>query len=140
MGHKQILIVDDEPVLAMGLVEALEQLHQPYQASAVYSGEQALERLHHSTPDLVVTDLGLPGINGLELVRWVRAFYPHMPTILITAEANDALEREARACGAWGFMAKPFDLQRFVEAVGHVLHAPPTGRVAVEQRQAPIQG
>jgi two-component system response regulator FlrC len=138
MKHKQILIVDDARDLAAGLVEALEQLHQPYRASAVYSAEQALERLHQSPPDLMVTDLGLPGINGLELVRWVRAFYPHMPTILITAEADAAIERQARAYGAWGFMTKPFDLQRFVETVGHVLHAPRMEHAAVEQRPASL--
>jgi DNA-binding NtrC family response regulator len=134
MALKQILIVDDKPVLATGLAEVLKQSNQQYQVSVVHSGEEALERLHRSPQDLLITDLCMSGINGMELIRRVRDFYPHMPTILTTARGDDAVERKARSAGAWGFIAKPFDLQLLVETVDDVLHSPRAERISVEQR------
>ncbi|MGD1995109.1 MAG: response regulator [Anaerolineae bacterium] len=136
MHPKQILIVDDEPVLARGLVEALTRSNGEYQVYVAHSGEEALELLHRSPQDLLVTDLHMPGIDGLELIRWVRAFYPHMTTILITATADDVVERQARSCGVSGFIAKPFELQRFLETVRDLLHAPGAEQVTAEQRKA----
>jgi len=134
MTLKQILIVDDKPVLATGLAEVLRQSNQQYQVSVVHSGEEALERLHRSPQDLLITDLCMSGINGMELIRWVRDFYPHMPTILTTARGDDAVERKARSAGAWGFIAKPFDLQLLIETVDNVLHSRKVERIPVEQR------
>ncbi len=124
MRPKHILIVDDEPALALGLVEALKQSGQPYQASAVHSGEEALAQLDRLPQDLLITDLCMPGIDGLALIRWVRTFYPCMPTILVTAATDEAVELKARAAGAWDLITKPFDLQVFLDAVDTVLHSP----------------
>jgi len=152
MTSKQILIVDDEPALAMGLAEALRQSNQQYQVSVVHSGEEALERLHRSPQDLLITDLCMSGINGMELIRWVRDSYPHMPTILTTAKEGDAVAQKARSAGAWGFIAKPFDLQLLFETVDNVLHSPRAegstawpscqidGRTATRSSPTPLAG
>ncbi len=134
MTYKQILIVDDEPVLATGLAEVLKQSNQQYRVSVVHSGEEALERLHWSPQDLLITDLCMSGISGMELIRRVRTFYPQMPTILTTAKDDDGVERRARSAGAWGFIAKPFDLQLLIETVDTVLRSPGAKRIPVEQR------
>jgi two-component system response regulator YesN len=123
MKPKQILIVDDKPTLADRLAEALKSSSLDYQIILAYSGEKALEWLHRSTLDLLITDLHMPGIGGLDLIRWVRAFYPDMPTLLVTAGADETVAQKARSHGAWGFITKPFDLDLFVETVCSILHS-----------------
>jgi CheY-like chemotaxis protein len=121
MATRHILIVDDEPRVAFFLSKALERSSAEYKTSIVHSGEEALDVLNRSSVDLLVTDLRLPGISGLELMRWVRASSPQTRTMLITAYGNDEVEAEARRLEAYRYITKPFNLNDFTQAVQEAL-------------------
>ncbi len=114
---KHILIVDDEPKVAFFLRGALERSGGDFHVSTARSGEEALEVLESSEVDLLVTDLRMPGLSGLELIRWVRGTSPQTRTILITAYGDDEVEAEARRLEAYRYITKPFDIGDFTQAV-----------------------
>lgn len=120
-SDEHVLIVDDEPNVALYLSEALEGADHDYQVSIAQTGEEALEIMEESTVDLLVTDLRMPGISGLELIRWVRASSPNTRTILITAYGDDEVEAEARRLEAYRYLTKPFDIGDFRQAVQEAL-------------------
>jgi CheY-like chemotaxis protein len=128
MTTKNVLIVDDEPKVAFFLGKGLERSGHNYNINVAQSGEEALDILDESEIDLLVTDLRMPGINGLELIRWVKATSPDTRTILITAYGNDDVEAEARRLEAYRYITKPFDIGDFTETVQQAL-----GDVAVSQ-------
>jgi DNA-binding response OmpR family regulator len=121
MTPRHILIVDDEPRVAFILSKALERADHEYKVSIAHSGEEALEALNRSQVDLLITDLRLPGISGLELMRWVRASSPRTRAILITAYGNDEVEAEARRLEAYRYITKPFNVEHFTQAVQEAL-------------------
>ncbi len=123
---KHVLIVDDEPKVGFFLKEALRRSGQDCQVTVVHSGEQAQQVLERSTVDLLVTDLRMSGISGLDLIRWVRASSPKTRTILITAYGNDDVEAEAQRLEAYRYITKPFDIADFTSAVEEAL-----GKVAL---------
>lgn len=121
MTARHILIVDDEPNVATSLGKVLEHSDQGYRVSIAHSGEEALELLDHSPVDLLITDLRMPGITGLDLIRWVKASSPQTRTILITAYGNDEAEVEARRLEVYRYVTKPFDVSDFVQTVQEAL-------------------
>ena len=104
---KHILIMDDEPKVAFFLRSALERSEGDFQVSTARSGEEALEVLDGSEVYLLVTDLRMPGLSGLELIRWVREASPQTRTILITAYSDNEVEAEARRLEAYRYITKP---------------------------------
>lgn len=121
MTSRHILIVDDEPRVAFFLSKALERSDREYKTSIAHSGEEALDVFNRSKVDLLITDLRLPGISGIELMRWVRTSSPQTRTILITAYGNDEVEAEARRLEAYRYITKPFNLNDFTQAVREAL-------------------
>jgi CheY-like chemotaxis protein len=121
MTARHILIVDDEPHVVTSLSRMLEHSDRSYQVGIAHSGEEALELLEHSPVDLLITDLRLPGITGLDLIRWVKASSPQTRTILITAYGNDEVEAEARRLEAYRYVTKPFDIGDFAQTVQEAL-------------------
>jgi CheY-like chemotaxis protein len=125
MAAKHILIVDDERRVAFFLSKALEHASHDYRISVAHSGEEALELFDRTSIDLLVTDLRMPGISGLDLIRWVRASSPQTRTILITAYGNGQVETEAHNLGAQHYITKPFSLEDFKKAVRDALQDRP---------------
>ena len=113
---KRILIVDDEYKVAFFLQESLRGLGG-YEVMRAETAERALQVCQEQSFDLVVTDFRLPGINGLELMRQLRAIRPAIRTILITAYGSDEIEAEAYALQARGYLTKPFHIEEFVRVV-----------------------
>lgn len=114
---KRILIVEDEPKVAFFLQESLEAADPNYTVVSANCGEEALNQWSHAPFDLVVSDLRMPGINGLELLQRVREQSPTTPTILITAYGSDEVEAEARRLPACRYFTKPFQIQDLTSAV-----------------------
>jgi len=108
--------------VAFFLSKAVERADREHKVSIAHSGEEALEVLNRSQVDLLITDLRLPGISGLELMRWVRASSPKTRAILITAYGNDEVEAEARRLEAYRYITKPFSVEHFTQAVQDALH------------------
>jgi CheY-like chemotaxis protein len=121
MATSRILIVDDEPRVAFFLSKALEHVSKEYQIDIAHSGEEAKEKLARTSVDLIVTDLKMPGMSGIDLMRWVRTAYPATRTILITAYGNDEVEAETRRLDAYRYITKPFNLNDFAQVVRDAL-------------------
>lgn len=101
----RVLVVDDHLPSAEALAEALSDAG--YEASSVSSARAALTAIAARTPDVVVTDLRMEGMDGLALLREIREIDPHLPVILLTAYATIEHAVEATRAGAFCFLTKP---------------------------------
>jgi DNA-binding NtrC family response regulator len=105
MSIQRILVVDDDALSREFLVEAVSALG--YEPVAAHSGEEALERIACSPPDLVLTDLRMPGMHGVELVQRLQTVAPGVPSVLITAHGTIETAVQAMKCGASDVLLKP---------------------------------
>jgi DNA-binding NtrC family response regulator len=119
MTEPQILLVDDEAIALTNLTHVLQR--EGYAVTACRDGEAALAALKRSEFDLVLTDLKMPGIDGMEVLREVRASYPDVPVIMITGYATLDSAVEAMKAGAYHYIAKPFRLAEAREVVRSAL-------------------
>jgi DNA-binding response OmpR family regulator len=115
MPTVRLLIVEDDTSLATGLMRALS--NEGYDVSAAVSGEEALERVRSEPYDLLVLDIGLPGIDGFEVLRRLRAGGYALPVLILTA--RDAVDDRVRGLdlGADDYMPKPFALPELAARV-----------------------
>jgi two-component system KDP operon response regulator KdpE len=132
---RRILIVDDEPTILRALRHALEA--HGYEIDAAMTGEQAVARTADLAPDLVILDLGLPGIDGLETIRRIRSFDPLVPILVLSAHGDDDSKVRALDLGADDYVAKPFSmpelLARVRAALRHGDRAAPLEATVVER-------
>lgn len=100
----QLLIADDDE----GFRDVLRSIFEPYFALIeAVSGEEALDIVQHAKIDLLVLDMNMDELTGLQTIRIVKKFDAHLPCILVTADATDELRREAYEANAWSVLAKP---------------------------------
>lgn len=111
----RILLVDDDEKLRRVLSMRLESLG--YAVDAVASGEQALDALNNLEPALVLTDLRMPGLDGIELLERIQVLRPGLPVILITAHGDIPDAVRATQAGAVDFLSKPVDPQQLEESL-----------------------
>ena len=104
----KILLVEDDPAIVVTLSRVLTD--EGYEVSVEKRGDTGLERAKNETFDVVVTDLKLPGISGLEIVRALRAARPRLPIILMTAHGTTETAIEATQSGAYDYLVKPFEI------------------------------
>ena len=100
-----ILVVDDDPLVLSGFKEVLER--EGYQVVAVGSGRDALDRIDERSFDVVLTDLLMPRVGGLDVLRSAQAKYPHCIVIVVTAFASVRSAVEALRLGAHDYLIKP---------------------------------
>jgi DNA-binding response OmpR family regulator len=117
-----VLVVDDEPTVLRALRVALEA--QDYLVTAVLTGEDALARVTNGAIDLVLLDLGLPGMSGFDVIRRVRVLFPALPIIVLSAQGEDAPKVEALDLGADDYVAKPFSPNELVARLRAMLRRP----------------
>jgi two-component system alkaline phosphatase synthesis response regulator PhoP len=104
-----ILIVEDEHAVARGIQYALQQ--EGYEVQVARSGEEGLEIATREAPDLVVLDVRLPGIDGFEVLRRVRAAGAKMPILVLTARDDEVDKVIGLELGADDYLTKPFGLR-----------------------------
>jgi len=119
MSRPRILIVDDEPSIRRVLAAHLRR--DGYQVDAAEHGAQAIERLELQPYAMVVTDLQMPELGGLELLAWCRQELPELPVIIITAFGTVQSAVEALKLGAHDYITKPFDLTELRNVIGKAL-------------------
>ena len=122
-GGARVLVVEDEPDIRELVQMTLAQAG--YDAVAVADGAAALQQARELAPDLVVLDLGLPGMEGSEVLGRLRIDRAtrDLPVIVLTARLDAGSEREVMALGASEFLVKPFKRQELVERVDALLAA-----------------
>jgi nitrogen regulation protein NR(I) len=104
----KILLVEDDPAIVVTLNRVLTD--DGYEITVEKRGDTGLERAKNETFDVVVTDLKLPGISGLEIVRALRTARPRLPIILMTAHGTTETAIEATQSGAYDYLVKPFEI------------------------------
>ncbi len=118
-------------------------LRGKYEVTTAESGEEALKVLESARPELVLLDLRMPGMGGLEALRRIKALYPNQCVVMVTANDDRASAQEALALGAADYVKKPFDLDYLdaaLEIYMTVSDAPPGtvfSAVAAAQQGAP---
>ncbi len=115
MGHAKLMFVDDEDELISALVERLEL--RGIDAAGVTSGDEALERLREENFDVVVIDVKMPGIGGLEVLRTISRRYPDVKVILMTGHGSTEDSEIGRRLGAVAYLQKPVDLDDLLATV-----------------------
>lgn len=117
---ERILVIDDEVDMLMLLRMIIED-NTGYAVETTNNASEALKMLRETSYHLVVTDLKMPGIDGLELFREIRQIDPRLPVIIITAYASEASAEEAARLGAANFITKPFRKNSILFAIEKAL-------------------
>lgn len=108
MSEPRVLLVDDELELARAIAERLEIRGIP--AECAGSAREALDRLQEAEFDVVVADVRMPKMNGVQLARRIRRKHPGVAVVLLTGHGSRRDAEEGEKAGAAAYLAKPFDL------------------------------
>ena len=111
----RILIVDDEPQIARSLRASLQS--NGHEVTVAQDGAEALERFMKAQPELVITDLAMPGMDGIVLTREIRERSHTVPIIVLSVRGNDASKVSALDEGADDYITKPFSIQELLARV-----------------------
>jgi len=111
----KILLIEDDPAIVSSLQEILAA--DGYAVSVAIRGDEGLALAQQNSFDVVVTDLKLPGLSGLELIRQLHTSKPRLPLILMTAHGTTATAIEATKFGAYDYLLKPFEMAELLELV-----------------------
>ena len=116
MSAGKILVVDDEPEVRLVLSEFLES--RGYEVTAASSGAEALAMVDVVKPHVVLLDVTMPEMDGMETLKRLAAANPGLPIIMVTANADVDVTSRLLAMGAADYIPKPFDLEYLGQAVG----------------------
>lgn len=115
----RIMIVDDEPVIIDTITMLIRRMgHSPISAR---KGEQAITTFRKERPHIMILDLGLPDISGLDVLKRIREFHPDTPIVILTGDNTENLEREARSLGVWDFVLKGSNLGPLKEIIERLM-------------------
>lgn len=106
---KNVLIVDDETTFQLTLCDGLKVYDKDFRVLTTENGKKAKEVLDMLPVDLVVTDLKMAEMDGLELLAYMRKNNPYIPVIVMTAFGNPEMERWLRSLGIFAYLEKPFE-------------------------------
>ncbi len=115
MTKKRMLVIDDDQVIRKGLKRILEQAG--FEIADFASGHLAIEELQRQSYDLVITDLKMPGMSGLDVLKAINVLQPEVPIVLITGYATVETAVEAMKHGAVDFIPKPFTPKDLLEKI-----------------------
>jgi DNA-binding NarL/FixJ family response regulator len=127
----RILLVDDDEGFRATLWRLLTQGERAVQVEEAADGEEALRKVAHRRPDVVLMDLTMPRMNGIEATRRLKTRWPDLPVLILTVHDDPLYERTARAAGADGFLLKKTAGTTLWPALTSLV---PTGRFAGPER------
>jgi len=136
MNHTRVLIVDDDQALLQGLPQALRLRMEGVRVDTADSGTAALDRIAALDYDAIVTDLKMPGMDGLDLLAEIRTHRPDTPTLMITGHGEHDLVVHALRGGAYDFIQKPIDRDYFVASLRRAIERRALSRRVKEQQLA----
>ena len=118
---KKILVVDDSKAIRQSVTFVLEQ--NDYQVIDAEDGLDALEKLEGQAVDLIITDVNMPNMNGIELIQEVRSRndLKFVPILVLTTESQNSVMDKGKAAGATGWIVKPFSTDKLLAAVRKVV-------------------
>ena len=136
MKQPRVLVVDDDPALLQALPEALQLRMAGVTVDTADSALAALDRLAARDYDAIITDIKMPGTNGLGLLAEIRTRWPDTPTIMITGHGEHALAIHALRGGAYDFIQKPIDRDYLVASLSRAIQMSELSRRVREQQLA----
>ena len=116
MKEIKILLVDDEEYFVKSLSKYINKMKK-LKADIVLNGKEALELVEEEAPDVIVLDLKMPGIDGMEVLRRVKKAYPHVQVIMLTGHGSEKDEKEARRLGVFEYMQKPVKINELLQNI-----------------------
>jgi excisionase family DNA binding protein len=123
-GRARVLVVDDEEGIRDLLMKTLQLAE--YEVDLAHDGSSALDRLRVGAYDLLITDLRMPGVDGLAVIQEARRLKSDLPVIIITGYSTEASAIEAINLGVQGYLTKPFRVPRVLSAAAKALGETPT--------------
>jgi DNA-binding NtrC family response regulator len=120
-GSPRVLIVDDDPALLEALPRTLQLRMHGVTVETCDSAVAALERIEARDYDAIVSDIKMPGMDGLGLLAAIRSRRPSTPTLLITGHGEEDLAHRAREGGAYDYIPKPIDRDYLVASLGRAI-------------------
>jgi two-component system response regulator NreC len=142
MGPIRLLVVDDHTIVRQGLVSMLEETGECKVLAQAADGAEALELTHKHKPDIVVTDLSMPRLSGLELVRRIREQLPVVKTLVLTVHEEEEYILPIIRAGASGFLNKDTSVGDLMSAIktiygGQAYFGPRAAKALADQHQRP---
>ncbi len=131
----RILIIDDDDALRKSFHKLLTE--EGYEIESAASGEAGLSSIRKTMPDLVIADMRLPGMNGLEIFKAVHAIEPRLPVIIMTAYGTTETAIEATKMGAFDYILKPFEIPDMLSVITQALEAGRFMRSPVDMDPSP---
>ena len=114
VGSMRVLVVDDHQAFRHALTSALSMVDDIEVAGQAGGGLAACQEAEHLDPDVIIMDLSMPDLSGIDAMKRIHERRPDLPVVILTAHADDGTEREAREAGASGFVAKGTGLRDLV--------------------------
>ena len=124
---KRILIIDDEPEICNMVTEFL--IDSGYAASYALNGPEGLSLIEKNPPSLVLLDVGLPGMGGVEVMREIHEKLPSLPVIILTGYKDTDTVTKLAEYGAWEYLTKPINLETLLNQVVKDIIGPPHEKV-----------
>ena len=121
----RVLVVDDHPAFRRALTSALRLVDDIEVAGEAGGGVAACEEAEQLEPDVIVMDLSMPDLSGIDAMKRIHETRPDLPVVILTAHADEGVEREALEAGARGFLPKGTGLQDLL-VVLHEAAQPPS--------------
>jgi DNA-binding NtrC family response regulator len=123
-ARRRLLIVDDEPLILEVLTEHFKS---SYDVETALNGADALGAILRSRPDVVMLDINMPRMNGVEVLKDIKQIDESIAVIMVTANEQVAMAAEALRNGAFGYVPKPFDFRYLDHMVATILDRLPQG-------------
>ncbi len=117
----RIIIADDHPIVRDGLRSALETIEDLQVTGVAANGHEALELINNNPPDVLLTDISMPEMNGIELTREVSKKFPQVKIIILSMHENDAYINNALQAGAHGYLLKDSEKGELARAIQKVV-------------------
>lgn len=121
MARYKVLLVDDEEELVRALAERLEI--RQLECEVALNGEEALRMVVDNPPHVILLDLRMPGMDGMEVLRRVKKSHPEIQVVVLTGHGSESDEQIVRRLGAIDYLQKPVDIRELVKALDYAYAA-----------------
>ncbi|KAF0122547.1 MAG: response regulator receiver [bacterium] len=119
MSNLRVLLVDDEEEFVTTLSERLSL--RGIETEVAYNGENALAKMNQRTPDIVILDVMMPGLSGLDVLRQIKETLPDIPVILLTGRGSTREGIDGMKQGAFDYLMKPVDIEDLIKKMNEAM-------------------
>ena len=120
-SEHRIFLVDDHPVFRQGVIGVIESEADMLVCGQAESVDEALEKIEEAKPDIVLVDISLKGVDGLDLVRSIKTQHEHIPTLVLSAHDEKGYAERATRAGSMGYVMKKENIEIVIQAIRKVL-------------------